>query len=193
MKKVYSLLLFTLLVAYANAQLLSIEKWRKHTIDSLHKKKIDTILYYHEYCDECSVKNPLPYKIAGLSAQIVNTVIYRQNGEFFSLQFNCAFPPVKKQLPVCKSISYAISVIPVFEARDRSYDTMRKAKKFPPPTITDGVYAEVTIYCNRKEQSASMSMDMPDDLFKVWRQYFWFDKEDKLLKLVRADITQTEN
>ena len=55
----YVLLSFIMSINISNSfaqKNMDIVKWAKHNIDSLHKLKIDTLLYYNEFCAQCDTK-----------------------------------------------------------------------------------------------------------------------------------------
>jgi hypothetical protein len=187
-----SLLLFLLCINYVSAQKVNLKRWVKHTVDSLQKDHVDTILYYHEYCSECDVKSKVHHcEIEDVGyEQIENIIIYQKNERFYSLTFDCNYPSIKNELISCKSIPYFISVVPVLNARDRAIKGIYKQHKFLPPIPSDGVYTGATIYCNKVTQGIYMSNEQKTDpdSYKAWGQYFWFDKQVKLFELINADL-----
>jgi hypothetical protein len=185
-------LLIVLGINHIYGQKVSIKNWVTHTIDSLQKSNIDTIEYYHAYCGECLIEQP-PGKSVDYCetddswTQVENIIIYQQKGSYYSLAFNCNYPSIKKQLSTVNSLSYFISIVPVLGKRDRYGKALQKKHKFNPPIISDGGYEEAFLYCNKIKQNAFMQEDQKTD--KVWRSYFWIDKETKLFELLESDVS----
>src|ERR1700679_923935 len=82
----------------ANAQKINLEKWVAHVVDSLQKNRVDTMVYYHEYCGECYITRAFGdtvkhhnCQLENSWVQIENTIIYKQNGGYFSLAFDCNY------------------------------------------------------------------------------------------------------
>ncbi len=115
--------------------------------------------------------------------------MYCQNGFFYSLNFDCYNLPVKKQLDNCKSIPYALSIIPTLNARDKTIKAMSKKGKFLGPVQADGSFEKVDIYWEKKEQSISMASSEKEEFYKIYKRYYWIDSQIKLLKLINTDLT----
>jgi len=189
----YFTLLFSILICSHSYAQINIEKWVKHNIDSLHKQHIDTLLYYNEYCNECDVTKGMRCSFTGNNGEIEDIIIYQQYGKYYSLQFNCYYAPIKKQLNNCSSIPYSISIIPTLNSRDKAVKLLVKKGKFLPPQITDGTHQYVQIFIAGKSNEISMSEDMPEDLVKDWQTFSWFNKEVRLFELISKDIAPTNN
>ena len=180
-------------IHFAVAQKISLEKWALHNVDSLHKNHVDTIEYYHAYCGECFISgkptDTLPRHQCELEnswVEIENIIIYKQKSKYYSLTFDCNYPPIKKELKGCKSIDYFLSVIPVLNKRDKTITEMYRHNKFLGPIVSDGGYEEVFLYCRSIKQHVDIQDYQKTD--KTWKSYFWIDKEIKLLTLVGADL-----
>lgn len=178
------------------AQKINPEKWVSHTVDSLRHKKIDTIEYYHTYCGGCSVsRNPNDTlrrhscEVGTGWSQINSTIIYKQDNNYYSLTFNCGYPPIKKQLLNCESLSYFSSIVPVLDDRDKAYKALRKQRGvfFLPPMVTDGKYVEANIYLPTMRQDVFMQERQKTDT--AWRSFFWIDKQTKLLSLLEYETS----
>ena len=180
------------------AQKINLEKWVKINIDSLHKIGVDTAIYYHDYCGNCMILAK-PFKdtvhtrvkrhqceIENSWTEIDNVIIYQQNGLFFSLTFDCSYPPIKKALSACNSIRYATSLIPILNRRDSYLSSSVKKGKFLLPIVADGGYEAAEIYLKNIHQHIYMQENQKTD--KQWRAQFWIDKQTQLLLLLRADI-----
>jgi len=176
------------------AQKINLETWTSHIVDSLQKNHIDTIVYYHAYCGECFIARkptdtvqPRSCDVGTAWVQIANDIFYKQKGKYFSLTFNCSYPPIKKELKNVKSLDYFLSIVPVLVRRDRYSKEMFKKRKFNPPIVVDGGHEEALLYCGHIKKSVFMQEDQKTD--KGWRQYFWIDKQTKLLALLESDIS----
>jgi hypothetical protein len=108
MKNCLLILLLSFLTTGSFSQKVSIQKWVNHAVDSLKKNHVDTIEYYHQYCGECiilkppvNVNNPQEKSASYCEdngwVQVENVIIYQQNGRHYSLTFDCANPPIKKE------------------------------------------------------------------------------------------------
>jgi hypothetical protein len=181
-------LICTLSLQLAHAQNI-VEKITQYKIDSLKHIDVDTIIYYHSYCGECIIPNPKHTCTADYGYTLTaNVLIYRQNGNFYSLDFDCYNLPVKKQLDNCKSIPYALSIIPTLNARDKTLKAMSKKRKFLGPVQADGDFEKVSIYYVNKQQSLSMASLEKDEFYKTYRKYYWINSQIKLLKLISIDL-----
>jgi len=189
--KVLLILLFIVSFQLCHAQK-GIEKLTRYKIDSLQHIRVDTILYYCSYCGECSIRGQKHtcYLASGYTLSD-NIIIYKQHGRFYTLSFDCSNTSIKKQLDSCRSIPYFISIISTLDARDKAIKLIYKQKQFLPPIVIDGSSATAEIYYNRKRQSASINLDMPQDLVETWNYYFWFKKETNLFKLIKTDLDKT--
>jgi hypothetical protein len=176
----------------AIAQKINLEKWVKHQRDSLIRNGIDTIIYYHHYCGECSLLENKDNKhreaLDNGWTLIESYFIFKKNGDFFSLTFNYCSPPIISKLDFCKSIPYFLSIIPVLHKRDWVYAQMRKQAKFFPPIPTDGSYEEATIYFRKHSSKVSLSDYQKKEGYKYWKKYFWIDKELKIVSLIEEDL-----
>jgi len=179
------------------AQKVNLKKWASHTVDSLQKKRIDTIEYYHAYCGECAIlrkpTDTLPThqcEVENSWTQRENEIIYKQNNKYYSLTFNCSYPPIKKELKDIKSLGYFLSIVPILVKRDRHEVAMQKKHKFNPPMVVDGGYEEAFFYCGRVRQKIFMQEDQKTD--KGWRRYFWIDKQTKLLALLELETASKD-
>jgi hypothetical protein len=179
---------------YTYAQKVSIKNWVSHTIDSLKKNQIDTIEYYHAYCGECEIlrkpTDTLPTHQCDVGngwEQRVNDIIYKQKGKYYSLTFNCSYPPIKKELKSANSLTYFLSIVPVLVKRDRYGEAMKKRRKFNPPIMVDGGYEDAFLYCGNIKQHVFMQEDQKTD--KAWKAYFWIDKQTELLKLLESETS----
>lgn len=167
------------------------DQWVFNIVDSLRQNKVDTIEYYHAYCGECMVEKPNTsscYVNTGWT-QIQNTIIYKQEGVYYSLTFNCSYPPIKQQLQGVKSLDYFLSITSLLDKRDKYQAVLRKNKKFNPPVIVDGGYEEAVLYYNGSTKSVYMQENQKND--KVWRSLFWIDKQTKLLKLMESETSRS--
>ena len=193
-----NLLLLILSINYAYSQKVSLDKWVSHTIDSLQKRNIDTIEYYRAYCNECIVSRKPPLlgqptdtlpthqcDIENGGTERVIDILYKQNNKYYSLTFNCGYPPIKKELKNVKSLDYFLSIVPVLTKRDRYGKAMQKKRKFNPPVMVDGGYEDAFLYCGNIKQHVFMQDDQKTD--KGWRTYFWIDKQTKLLELLESE------
>jgi hypothetical protein len=200
MKRWLIILLFIISsVTCVDAQKINLEKWVSHTVDSLRNKRVDTIEYYHAWCCECEVTRRPPNftdtskghecDVVGSTGceQISTLLIYKQNHTYYSLPFNCGYPPIKKDLKNIKSLDYFISLIPVLSKRDSYNKEMRRKHKFNPPMVVDGGYEEAILYISGRKRSVYMQDDQKTT--KVWRTYFWIDKQTKLLALLESETT----
>ena len=194
MKRIYLFIIMSFLYAeHSSAQKINLEEWVKHQRDSLTGNGIDTIIYYHQYCGECSVKvknddKPNCEVIDHSWTLIASSLIYKQNGDAFSLKFNYCKPPIKSKITSCKSIPYFLSIIPTLHKRDEAYAQMRKQDKFFPPVPTDGSYEGATLYCRKKRSSISLNEYQKNEGYKYWKSYFWIDKEIRLITLIEQDL-----
>ncbi|HEY8780859.1 MAG TPA: hypothetical protein VIM16_04525 [Mucilaginibacter sp.] len=186
--------LIVLNINYNYAQKVSLKKWASHTIDSLQKNQVDTIEYYHAYCGECEIlRKPTDTllthqcEVENSWTQIVNEIIYKQKDKYYSLTFNCGYPPIKKELKSANSLKYFLSIVPVLNKRDKHEAAMRKKRKFNPPIIVDGGYEEAFLYCSHIKQHVFMQDDQKTD--KGWRFYFWIDKQTQLLALLESETS----
>jgi len=188
------LIIFLVIFSFTNysyAQKVSIRKWVSHNVDSLKKIRVDTIEYYHQYCGECYIRNPPGVhrnhcETEDSWTQVVNIILYQQQGKYHSLTFNCLGPSIKQDINAANSLTYFISIIPTLNNRDRAIKALIKRRKFLAPIFVDGTYEEADIYLNNKKQHAYMQIDERTD--KTWRSFFWIDKETKLFKLITVDI-----
>jgi len=198
--RLLNFLLVMLSINYANAQKVDLEKWVSHNVDSLQKIRVDTIEYYHAYCGECIILRKPPIlgqptdtlpthqcDVGNGWEQRVNDIIYKQKGKYYSLTFNCSYPPIKKELKSANSLKYFLSIVPVLNKRDKHEAAMRKKRKFNPPIIVDGGYEEAFLYCSHIKQHVFMQDDQKTD--KGWRFYFWIDKQTKLLALLESETS----
>ncbi len=187
--------LISLSINYTYAQKVNLEKWVSHTVDSLQKNHVDTIEYYHTYCHECVILRKPPTDTLpthqcedeNSSMQVENKIIYRQKNKYYSLTFNCGYPPIKKELENVKSLRYFLSIIPILNKRDKIITARYKKHKFPAPIIVDGRYEEAFIYCNNVRQNVFMHYDKKT--YKGWSNYLWIDEQIKLLQLINSDIS----
>lgn len=190
----FVLILLCLNIVYA--QKINLEKWVSKTVDSLKKEKIDTIEYYHSYCGECwiiekpvdkNTKTNKTYCDVGSGwVQIENIIIYKQKNKYYTLSFNCNYPPIKKELASVKSLDYFISIIPILYKGDKTLKHLYQKNKFNPPIAVDGGYEEAYIYWNKKKQSVFLQEDQKTS--KVWNKFFWIPKQVQLLKFIKSDI-----
>jgi hypothetical protein len=186
-----SLLLIISGADYTLAQKVSVEKWVKHNVDSLHKIHVDTIEYYNQYCGECVVRKPGTEKY---NCQTENGytlaesfIMYQQHGKYYSLEFNCNYPLIKKELNGLNSLSYFVLIIPILNRRDKLQDELFKRHKFLPPVISDGIHEKADIYLNKLRQTIAMHTDEKTN--KAWQSYFWIKKQTKLFELLEADVS----
>lgn len=180
-------------VHLAYAQKVNLEKWVKHTVDSLRKDHIDSIEYYHAYCGECEILKT-PGKISGHTCdvgngwvQIANIVLYKQKDSYFSLTFDCGYPPVKKELKKVNSIEYFLSIVPVLNERDKTLKEMYKHFIFPGPSFVDGGYEEAIVYVKGHQQKVAMQEN--EKTSTAWRTHFWIDKQTKLLEMLESETS----
>jgi len=186
-------------VKHSYAQKVSLKDWVSHTVDSLNRKHVDTIEYYHAYCGECEILRKPPMlggpadtlpthrcDVGNGWVQMVNDVIYKQKGRYYSLTFNCSYPPIKKELQNVKSLDYFLSIVPVLVKRDKYGDAMQKKRHFNPPITVDGGYEEAFLYCGHVRKSIFMQDGQKTD--KGWRTYFWIDKQTKMLAMLESEI-----
>jgi hypothetical protein len=196
--RLLTLLLTILSINFASAQKISLEKWVSHVVDSLNKKQVDTIEYYRAYCNECVILRKPP--ILGQTTDTLPThqcaienggtervieILYKQNNKYYSLSFNCGYPPIKNELKSVKSLDYFLSIVPVLAKRDRYGDALQKKRKFNPPITVDGGYEEAFLFCGHIKQTVYMQDNQKTD--KGWRAYFWIDKQTKLLALLESE------
>ena|ERR1700761_8902174 len=190
-------LLYCSALSYCSAQNVNLQKWVNRNVDSLQREHIDTIIYYHSYCGECYIiqsKSDL-HKDCTITddswTQLENRIIYQQNGQYFTLTFNCNYPPLKQQLKTGYSIPYFISIIPVLNKRDQVQNKMFKQHKFNPPVLIDGGYEEASIYLHKTTKRIYLQEYQKTD--KNWRKFFWIDKETYLFKLIADDLKGAKN
>jgi len=166
-----------------------IEKLSRDKIDSLNHIKVNTILYYRSFCGECEILGHGRFCKADFGYTLIsNIIIYRQNGNFYSLDFDCYDQPIKKQIDNCKSIPYSLSIISILNSRDKTLKVFYKKGKFLGPVQVDGTFETVNIYFNKQHQTLSMSNSEKTDLYKIYKKYYWIDSQIKLLNLISADI-----
>jgi hypothetical protein len=174
------------------AQKINLAEWVKHQRDSLINKGIDTIIYFHQYCGECSViekKEDKSCEVIDNSWTFIDSYfIYKKAGTTYSLKFNYCNAPIIKKLDSCKSIAYFLSIRNLLQKRDREYSEMRKNAKFFPPIRTDGGYEEAILYCKKLKTKVSISEYQKGDGYKYWKKYFWTDNEIKLTNLILQDL-----
>jgi len=195
MKKAFSILII-LFAGFCHqqvkAQKIDLNAWAKKQKDSLIRNGIDTIMYYHQYCGECTVKEKTGNKICDVSDNdwtLINSYyIFKKKGAYYSLKFNYCNPPIITKLVPCKSISYFLSILMALHNRDLTYTQMHKKAKFFPPIPSDGSYEDATLYINKKIHNASLSEYQKKDGYKYWKKYPWIDKEIALMKLVEQDL-----
>ena len=115
-------LLFIVFIYNAFAQKENgVEKLSKYKIDSLQSIHVDTIIHYYAYCGECEISaKPQCYMLSGYTLT-ENVLIYKQQGKYYTLDFDCNDKPAKRLLNDCKSIPYFISVTPILIARDKKW------------------------------------------------------------------------
>jgi hypothetical protein len=192
-----SIMLVAVITA-AHAQKVNLQKWVTHTVDSLHKNHVDTIEYYRAYCNECIISRKPPElgqptdtlpthqcDIENGGTETVIDIIYKQKNKYYSLTFNCGYPPIRKELKSVKSLDYFLSIVPILAKRDRYGDAMQKKNKFNPPITVDGGYEEAFFYCGHVKQAVFMQDNQKTST--AWRAYFWIDKQTKLLALLEAE------
>lgn len=193
------LILFILSVcSVANSQKISIITWSSHIADSLRNAGVDTMLYYNEVCGECSVailpKDSLTKAGVGCDVkesytQLANIFLYRQRGRYYSLEFNCQYPMIKRALGACLSIPYALTIIKILNARDAWFKKRRKLKYFfLPPIVTDVAQYAATIRAGKLRQEANISADQQGEYHYLWKRYFWIDPQIKLFRLIHQDL-----
>ena len=187
------LLLFILLHGYAFSQKLSIEKLSKDKIDSLKNEHVDTIMWYHSYCGECAIVKRLdtPLIYSNCTLQIgyklnTNLIFYKQNGKYFIINFDCNNLTVKRQITICKSLPYFISIIPVLDARDKTIKQIYQKGDYYSPWQVEGGLENMDIYFNKKSQHITMSAKEETD--KLYKKYTWIGKQIILLNLLSDDI-----
>lgn len=175
-----------------HAQKINLEKWVKNKKDSLIKNGIDTIIYFHQYCGECSVKSRIENKdcevIDNSWTLIDSYLIYREAGIAYSLRFNYCNAPIITKLKSNKSIAYFLSIHKLLQKRDLVYTEMQRKAEFFPPIPTDGGYEEATLYYKKQIIKVSLSEYQKRDGYKYWKQYFWIDNEIKLTDLILRDL-----
>ncbi len=169
----------------------NLNDWLKREKDSLNKVGVDTIIFYHQYCGGCSVKenksNEHCEVIDNSWTFLEGGFLYKQKGRAYSLKFNYCNAPIKQELPKCGSISYFLSILPTLKKRDQVYIQRRKAFKFFPPIPTDGSYQAATLYLKKKTVDVSLSYHQKTDGYSNWKGFFWIDKEIKLFDLIEKD------
>jgi len=194
--KTYSLIVALCFVASlkASAQKINLEKWVTHVVDSLQKNKADTIEYYHEYCGECDITRAFGdtvkhhnCQIENSWVQIENTIIYKQNGEYFSLAFNCNYPPIRKKLSHIKSLEYFVSIVPALNHRDQTLTALRKHNKFAPLESVDGIYKQAFLYWEGIKQSVYLHDEPTSDQTQL--SFLWISKEINLFKLIASELS----
>lgn len=156
------------------------------------KNGIDTIIYYHQFCGECSVIEKRQNKncdVLDNSWTLINSYfIYKKAGVSYSLKFNYCNSPIIRKLDACKSIAYFLSIRQVLQKRDLEFAQMRKKAKFFPPIPTDGGYEETTLYYGKYIYKVSMSEYQKGEGYKYWKKYFWTNDEIKLTNLIEQDL-----
>jgi len=187
MKHLLIFLLTILLSNHVCAQK-GIEKLSAQKIDSLQHVRVDTIVHYSSYCGECDIlgKRNNCNMLSGYLL-IDNILLYKQNGRYYTLTFDCTNNTVKQTLDSCQSIPYFLSIMQTLHARDKTIKTMFKKGRFLGPLIADGKFEDADIYVDHRKQNVSMSGSEKTDLYKIYKKYFWIDKQIKLLKLITAD------
>ena len=128
-----------------------IEKLTRYKIDSLQDIHVDTIVHYCSYCGECevSMKKNNCYMTSGYTVGS-NFIIYRQQGKFYLLDFNCYNQSIKRQLNNCQSIPYFISIIPTLATSNRDIKASIKKGKFLEMVQVDGGFEDIEIVLNKK-------------------------------------------
>lgn len=172
----------------------SVEQLSESKVDSLRTEHVDSILWYRSYCGACFFrKTDAPIKYYGCQVQSgydlsYNAIIYKQQGHYFILNFDCNNLVIKKQLDTCKSISYSISIIPTLNKRDKEIIELSKRddKYFLGELQMDGTFAEVNIYYDKVKQHIRMPSSEYEDKYK---KYFWIPKQIQLIKLISEDIS----
>ena len=174
-------------------QKVSLEKWVQRNVDSLRKKHVDSTEYYHAYCGECSLiskkGDTLTHScdVGNAWGQITNTLIYKENGKYYSLVFDWGYPPIKNELKSVKSIEYFLAIMPVLNDRDKKLKEMYKHFIFPGPSFVDGGYEEAIIYVKGHQQKVAMQEN--EKTSTAWRTHFWIDKQTKLLTLLESETS----
>lgn len=190
MKSLLKIFFIILLGQVATAQSINIRTWATRQIDSLQQVHVDTIVYYHQFCGGCEVRRS--YKYCDVydngNVNMESIILYKQSGSFYRLAFNCGDVPDKIELKSCKSIPYFLSITGVLKNRDKAINAIYSQKKFLPPNLADGFYTQAELYCHKSNYRVSLSDYQQRDGYKVWKQYFWIDKEIQLLKLLDADL-----
>jgi hypothetical protein len=184
------ILLLIILLSYNTYAQKGIEKFSTQKIDSLQYLHVDTIIHYYSYCGECEVLSK-HNNCSVLSGYVLidNVLLYKQCGKYYTLTFDCSNNPIKRTLDSCKSLPYYLAIRPTLYARDKTIKAMIKKGRFLGPSVADGEFENADIYVNYMKQSVSMSESEKTDLYKIYRKYFWIDKQIKLLKLIKGDMS----
>jgi hypothetical protein len=194
MKRLLVVPLFIILnIGFAYAQKINLEKWVSHQVDSLRHEKVDTIEYFHAYCGECAIVEKPPMlgapshncDVGNGWTQLKTIIIYQQNNHYYSLKFNCGYPPIKDELQNIKSIKYFLSIVPDLIKRDKYENALYKKHKLNPPVTVDGGYEEAVLYIPQVKSSVYMQENQKTD--KAWRSFFWIGKQTQLLKLLEDE------
>ncbi|WP_295672918.1 hypothetical protein [uncultured Mucilaginibacter sp.] len=201
-----SFFLTVLGINYTYAQEVNLKEWVSHKIDSLQNSHIDTIEYYHQYCAGCFIRKTSTTKKHNICeadgyTQIENIIIYQQRGKFYSLAFNCNYPLVERRLSEIKSFAYFLSIVPILNKRDsiitateNAYKNrsivMNDTNKFLFGGGDDGIFEEAYLVVKELKQSVKMELDQKTD--KVWRSYFWIDKQTKLLTMLESETASKD-
>jgi hypothetical protein len=161
--------------------------------------RVDTLEWYYSYCGECIIKRPdtnnhtIKFRACQTESGyelIDNAIIYKQNGKYFMLNFDCMNIALKKQLIDCKSLAYFISIIPVLYERDKQIKSMEKKGRFPYPMQADGGFQDAYIYLNNSVHHVYIQDEVDQDRKTKQTGNYWLSKEFKLADLISADITK---
>jgi hypothetical protein len=160
-----------------------------HMIKNLQKKGADTILVYMSGCDGCEITN-IPTNCTCLNKEAITDVhlIFQMKGEFYKEDFTCCQEFALVKMNESLSISYFLSLRDMLRKRDAYYKEAAKHVQFFPPIPTDNSYEEVELIVPGHNYKVSLFPYQINEDYKIWKQYFWIDREIKLLDFVRKDI-----
>lgn len=186
-----ALLLFVTQIGYAQKD---IETLSQSKIDSLRGVHVDTIIWYHSYCGECFFKKtdaPIKYYTCRVQSGYdlsYNAILYKQQGNYYLLNFDCTDIIIKRKLDSCRSAPYFISIIPVLKERDKTIIEMNKKGVFLESMQIDGGFDDAYIYLNNKVHHVHINEEVDSDQTKIPKRNYWTNKEIKLVGYILSDV-----
>lgn len=166
----------------------NLKAWLSAVSDSLLKKNIDTVLYYHRFCFGCAVpNNGHNFCNTGESTtQLENVIVFKKNGRYAYVQFDCSFSCAKTDMKGSEALPYFISIQTDLDVRDQE----QKQHRITFPAGSDGVFEEATLLSRKGKQKAAMShyAKITEEYSAFLLQHPWAAKQAELFKLIREDL-----